>query len=71
MNHRADLGYLIAQTGGELVVGHSYLTGPGDLPDDTPVSVGLLGADYTVENGHYRIHHISRARTGIPIFVRR
>ena len=30
VNHRADLGYLIALTGGELVVGHSYLTGPGD-----------------------------------------
>jgi tricorn protease len=58
VNHRADLGYVIAQTGGELVVGHSYLTGGGDLPGDPPVSVGLLGADYTVENGHYRIHHI-------------
>jgi tricorn protease len=58
VNHRADLGYVIAQTGGELVVGHSYLTGAGDLPGDAPVSVGLLGADYTVENGHYRIHHV-------------
>ena len=58
VNHRSDLGYVIAQTGGELVVGHSYLTGPGDLPGDGPVSVGLLGADFTVENGHYRIHHI-------------
>jgi len=58
VNHRSDLGYVIAQTGGELVVGHSYLTGPGDLPGDAPVSVGLLGADFTVENGHYRIHHI-------------
>jgi tricorn protease len=58
VNHRADLGYLIAQTGGELVVGHSYLIGPGDLPADTPVSVGLLGADYSVENGHYRFKRI-------------
>jgi tricorn protease len=58
VNHRADLGYLIAQTGGELVVGHSYLTSAGDVPSDPPVSVGLLGADYTVENGHYRIHHV-------------
>jgi tricorn protease len=58
VNHRSDLSYVIAQTGGELVVGHSYLTGPGDLPGDAPVSVGLLGADYSVENGHYRIHHI-------------
>jgi len=58
VNHRADLGYLIAQTGGELIVGHSYLTGAGDLPPDTPVAVGLLGAEYAVENGHYRIKRI-------------
>ena len=58
VNHRADLSYLLAQTGGELVVGHSYLLGAGDVPSDAPVSVGLLGADYAVENGHYRIHRI-------------
>jgi tricorn protease len=58
VRHREDLSYLIAQTGGELVVGHSYLTGSGDEPAEAPVSVGLLGADYAVENGHYRIHRI-------------
>lgn len=58
VRHRSDLSYLIAQTGGELVVGHSYLTGGGDEPTETPVSTGLLGADYTVENGRYRIHRI-------------
>jgi tricorn protease len=58
VRHRADLGYLVAQTGGELGVGHSYLAGRGDEPAETPVSVGLLGADYTVENAHYRIHRI-------------
>jgi tricorn protease len=44
--------------GGELAVGHSYLTGEGDLPREDPVSVGLLGADLTVENGRYRIKRI-------------
>jgi tricorn protease len=58
VGHRSDLGYLIAQTGGELVVGHSYLSGAGDEPTDTPVPVGMLGADYVVDNGHYRIQHI-------------
>jgi tricorn protease len=58
VGHRSDLGYLIAQTGGELVVGHSYLSGAGDEPTDTPVQVGMLGADYVVENGRYRIQHI-------------
>ena len=42
VGHRADLGYLIAQVGGELTVGHSYLAGQGDVPGEDPVSVGLL-----------------------------
>ena len=58
VGHRADLGYIIAMTGGELTVGHSYLTGSGDLPDEDPVSVGLLGADLKVENGRYRFSRI-------------
>jgi tricorn protease len=58
VGHRADLGYLIATVGGELVVGHSYLTGNVDDPDTDPVSVGLLGADFAVENGRYRIRRI-------------
>ncbi|HEY7232908.1 MAG TPA: PDZ domain-containing protein [Gemmatimonadaceae bacterium] len=58
IGHRDDLGYLIALTGGELTVGHSYLTGPGDEPQEQPESVGLLGADFAIENGHYRITHI-------------
>ena len=58
VGHRADLGYLIAMVGGELTVGHSYLQGGGDVPSEDPVSVGMLGADYTVENGYYRIKKI-------------
>jgi tricorn protease len=58
VGHRTDLGYIIAMVGGELAVGHSYLTGEGDLPREDPVSVGLLGADLTVENGRYRIKRI-------------
>jgi tricorn protease len=59
VGHRVDLGYIIAMLGGELTVGHSYLTGNGDAPgEDNPVPVGLLGADYTVENGRYRFTHV-------------
>ena len=58
VGHRADLGYLIATMGGELTVGHSYLLGAGDVPSEDPVSVGLLGADFAIENGHYRIKRI-------------
>lgn len=58
VDHREDLGYLIAMTGGELTIGHSYLSGPGDNGATAPVSVGLLGADLALENGRYRITHI-------------
>src|SRR5260370_40592035 len=45
--------------GGELTVGHSYLTGAGDVPgEENPVPTGLLGADFKIENGRYRIAHI-------------
>jgi tricorn protease len=58
VGHRTDLSYLIATIGGELTVGHSYLQGTGDVPGEDPVSVGLLGADFALENGHYRIKRI-------------
>jgi tricorn protease len=56
--HRADLSYLIASLAGELAVGHSYLLGGGDVPGDDPLPVGVLGADYAIENGRYRIKKI-------------
>jgi tricorn protease len=59
VGHRADLGYLIAMVGGELTVGHSYLIGTGDVPgEENPVPTGLLGADFKIESGRYRIAHI-------------
>ena len=32
--------------------------GPGDMPGEEPVSVGLFGADFAIENGHYRIKRV-------------
>src|SRR6202041_1185258 len=59
VGHRDDLNYLIAMVGGELTVGHSYLSGSGDTPDEeAPEHGGLLGADYKIENGKYRISHV-------------
>ena len=58
VSHRTDLAYVIAMVGGELTVGHSYLQGTGDVPGEDPVSVGLLGADFAIENGRYRIKRI-------------
>jgi tricorn protease len=55
--HRADFTYLLDMLGAEIAVGHSYVAG-GDMPDVPQSNVGLLGADFTVENGRYRIAKI-------------
>jgi tricorn protease len=55
--HRADLNYLLDNMGAEIAVGHSYVRG-GDMPDVPPSTAGLLGADFTVERGRYKITRI-------------
>ncbi|MFZ1702155.1 MAG: PDZ domain-containing protein [Pyrinomonadaceae bacterium] len=57
VNHRADLNYLMDMMGAEIAVGHSYVRG-GDMPDVPSITGGLLGADFAVENGRYRITRI-------------
>jgi len=54
---REDLNYLFREMLGKLSVGHMFAQG-GDVPKVAPVSVGLLGADYSVENGRYRFTKI-------------
>jgi tricorn protease len=56
---RSDLNRVIQWMASELSVGHHRLTGPGDVPSsDHPVQGGLLGADYSVENGRYRFRKV-------------
>ncbi|MBP6771414.1 MAG: PDZ domain-containing protein [Gemmatimonadaceae bacterium] len=55
--HRADLNYLMDNMGAEIAIGHSYVRG-GDLPDVPTNTGGLLGADFAVENGRYRVARI-------------
>jgi len=57
VNHRADLNYLLDNMGAELAVGHSYVRG-GDMPDVPRSPGGLLGADFAVEQGRYKITRI-------------
>ncbi|NBC18740.1 MAG: protease, partial [Bacteroidetes bacterium] len=57
VRHRDDLNYVLDIMGGEVSVGHSY-TGGGDYPDVDRVPVGLLGADFEIEDGAYRIARI-------------
>ena len=54
---RADLNYLFLEMLGKLSTGHTFVDG-GDIPQVTPVKVGLLGADYKTENGRYRFDRI-------------
>jgi tricorn protease len=57
VRHRADLNYLMDMMGAEIAIGHSYVRG-GDMPS-VPQSVGgLLGADFTIENGRYKVTRI-------------
>jgi tricorn protease len=54
---RRDLNYVFADMMGEITVGHLNVGG-GELPETRSVPVGLLGADYTIENGRYRFARV-------------
>ena len=55
--HRADLSYLFREMLSELTIGHMFVGG-GDQPRPNFVPGGLLGCDYTIENGRYRFSKI-------------
>jgi tricorn protease len=62
---RQDLNVLFREMTGWLVAGHVYVSG-GAQPRSDYVSVGLLGADYAVESGRYRIARIYRGENWNP-----
>ncbi len=55
---RSDLNRLIEWMCSELAVGHHRGGGGDNLVDPDRIGVGLLGADYKVENNRYRISRI-------------
>jgi tricorn protease len=63
--HRADLNYLLDNMGAEIAVGHSYVRG-GDIPAVPPATTGLLGADFTIDAGRYKITRIYDAESWNP-----
>ena len=65
VNHRADLNYLLDNMGAEIAIGHSYVRG-GDIPDVPANTGGLLGADFTIDNGRYRLARIYDAESWNP-----
>ncbi len=62
---REDLNYLFDEMLGEMTVGHMFIGG-GEIPEPKRVTGGLLGADYTIENGRYRFARIYNGENWNP-----
>jgi tricorn protease len=65
VNHRADLNYLLDMMGAEIAIGHSFVRG-GDIPEVDRTTAGLLGADFTIDDGRYRIARVYDAESWNP-----
>jgi len=66
VQHRADLNVLMMEMMGELCCGHEYVGG-GDYPRaGGGIDVGLLGADFAVENDRQRITRIYEGQNWNP-----
>jgi tricorn protease len=61
---RAEFSYLSTEMLGEITIGHMFIGGPH--PHDTDPKTGLLGANYTAENGRYRIAKILGGENWTP-----
>jgi tricorn protease len=62
---RADLNYLFQEMLGHLTVGHLYIRG-GQVQNAKAVPVGLLGANFKVENGRYRFEKVLEGENWNP-----
>jgi tricorn protease len=49
----------------QMTIGHMFIGG-GDQPQVTPVAVGLLGADYSIDNGRYRFARVYNGENWNP-----
>jgi len=61
---RSEFTYLSNEMLGEIQVGHMFVGGP-DEPEDGP-KPGLLGADYEVDNNHYKFAKIYNGQNWTP-----
>ena len=64
LGSRAEFTYLCTEMLGEINVGHMFVGGP--RPHDTDPKTGLLGADYTISDGRYRISKILGGENWTP-----
>ncbi len=62
---RSDLDYLFAEMMGEFTASHLSVGG-GAQPAPRRVRVGLLGADYKIENGRYRFARVYTGESWNP-----
>jgi tricorn protease len=65
ISSRDDLNYLFIEMLGDITVGHMFIGG-GDIPEPKRVKTGLLGADFTIENGRYRFARIYNGENWNP-----
>jgi tricorn protease len=56
---RSDLNFVIGEMISELNVGHAYLWQQGDVEEPPKMSVGMLGIDFALQNGAYRIARLA------------
>ncbi|MDE3189177.1 MAG: PD40 domain-containing protein [Acidobacteriota bacterium] len=61
---RDEFTYLNIEMLGEITIGHMFVGGP--RTHDTEPKTGLLGADYSIENGRYRIAKILGGQNWTP-----
>jgi tricorn protease len=66
LGSRADLTYLFEEMTGNMSVGHMFVRGGSDSPPPKPERVGLLGADYKIQNGHYQFARIFNGENWNP-----
>ncbi|MCC6860240.1 MAG: PD40 domain-containing protein [Bryobacterales bacterium] len=65
VSSRSDLNYLFSEMMGEFTCSHLSVGG-GSAPEVKRVNVGLLGADYRVENGRYRFARVYSGESWNP-----
>ena len=57
--HRSDLNYVLGEMIAELSTSHTYVRG-GEMPARPRIGTGLLGVDFALDNGYFKLARIIR-----------
>ena len=63
---REDLNYVISEMIAELNVSHAWIQNPGDVERRPTGTVAMLGADFSLQNGAYRIQRLYEGASWDP-----